>query len=106
MPIYEYKADDGSVELIRRPVDLRDAPVLLDGKRYRRCTVPSRLTVGVGTRPPTMGDRLAKGYKKLEEQGGLRDNPNYLPAKTIKAAFEVPDVHQTPAEKAAELAQR
>lgn len=89
MPSYEYATDDGEVSVIlHRPVEERDAPVVL-----KRRTVPSRLTVGTGAKPETMGSKLRKGYYKLEERGQLKDRPNYLPAKTIKKALHIPDVH-------------
>lgn len=94
MPVYEYISDAGQIQLLRRPVDQRDAPVLMRGVRYRRRTVPTSLMVGTGAKPPTMGERLTKGYRKLESDGKLTDqNPNYLPVKKIKEALALPDAH-------------
>lgn len=94
MPLYEYVSDSGKTTLLRRPVDQRDAPVLMGGERFRRQTMPSRFTVGTGARPEQMGEKLRRGYYKLEEQGKLSDkNPRYLPVSKIKEALALPDVH-------------
>lgn len=94
MPLYEYTTEDGKTSvLVPRPVDLRDAPCIINGVRLRRRTVPSRITIGSGARPETMGDRLTKGYRHLETTGQLADRPGYLPAKTIRQAIATPDVH-------------
>lgn len=93
MPVYEYANGAGQTLLLRRPVDQRDAPVMAPGGPFRRRTVPSAITVGVGAKPDSMGSKLAKGYYKLEEQGKFRDHPNYLPAKKIKEALALPDVN-------------
>jgi hypothetical protein len=93
MPVYEYTNADGTqTVLLRRPVDQRDAPVLHAGVRLRRRAIPTRLTVGTGAKPESMGSRLARGYKALEAQGGFDDrHPNYLPEKTIKRVLAEPD---------------
>jgi hypothetical protein len=93
MPLYEYVSPEGSTVLLPRPVDLRDAPVQIAGVSFRRRTVPSRITVGSGARPPTMGAKLAEGYKRLEQAGQYSDkNPNYLSEAEIKRAMTLPDV--------------
>ena len=93
MPIYEYESDTGPTVLLRRPVDQRDAPVLMGGRRFRRRTVPSRISVATNTKPPTMSQELTKGYYHLEQNGKLSDkNPNYLSVKNIKEALALPDV--------------
>jgi hypothetical protein len=97
MPLYEYSADNGATVLLRRPVDLRDAPVIIDGARLRRRTVPSRITVGTGARPETHGAKIARGYKHLEDTGQLVDRPNYLPAAAVKQAIAMPDPVEAPA---------
>lgn len=98
MPLYEYVSEHGQTVLLPRPVDLRDAPVVLGGVRFRRRTVPSRVTIGSGARPPTLGDKLAKGYKHLEETGQLAaNNKNYLPVSAIKRAIAMPEPVETPA---------
>ena len=96
MPMYEYLAASGATLLLRRGVDQRDAPVMAAGGPWRRRNVPTRLSVCTNQKPPTMGDQLARGYYKLEEQGRLSDKkPNYLSTKTIKRALALPDVHAT-----------
>jgi len=93
MPAYEYESDQGGTITLVRPVDQRDAMVLIRGTRYRRRTVPSRITVGSGAKPETIGAKLTKGYHQLENLGKLSDkNPNYLPVNKIKEALAMPEV--------------
>lgn len=88
MPLYEYEnAEHGITTTIACPLDRRPEEIVL-----RRRSVPSRITVGTGAKPPTMGDKLAQGYKALENAGQLTDRGgNYLPIKTIKEAIATPD---------------
>lgn len=97
MPLYEYASEQGQTVLLRRPVDLRDAPVFIDGVKLRRRTVPSRITIGTGAKPETHGAKIARGYKHLEETGQLSDRPNYLPAAAVKQAIAMPDPVEEPA---------
>lgn len=89
MPLYEYEnREHGITHTVACPLAQRPEQIVLT-----RRTVPSRITVGVGARPPTMGDKLAQGYKALENsKTGLADRSgNYLPVKTIKEAIATPD---------------
>ncbi len=96
MPFYEYESAGGATLLLRRRVEERDGFVADPGGPWRRRNVPTRLSVCTNQKPPTMGDQLARGYYKLEEQGRLSDKkPNYLSTKTIKRALALPDVHAT-----------
>lgn len=88
MPTYEYANEELGIEVtVRMPVDARPDQIVL-----RRRSVPSRVTVGTGARPPSIGDKLAAGYKALENAGQLRDSPNYLPTHAIKRAIAEPAV--------------
>jgi hypothetical protein len=89
MPVYEYENQRHGVRvLVRCAVDRRPRTLVL-----RRRAVPSHITFGVGTKPPSMGDKLAAGYKKLEDLGQLSDAKGtaHLDAKTIKRAIAMPD---------------
>jgi hypothetical protein len=88
MPIYEYENDQGRTLLLHRPVDQRDEPT---EPGFRRRTIPSRLSVGVGAPPMSTGEELRRGYYKLEERGQLKDRPGYLSAAKVKRALEMPD---------------
>lgn len=92
MPLYEYQSPSGATVTEHRTVEQRDDPVEIAGETYARVRVPSRLMVGVGAKPETMGSKLAKGYYKLEERGQMADRPGYLPAKKIKEALAAPEV--------------
>lgn len=89
MPLYEFENVQHDIRVtLPLPVEGRPDEIVL-----KRRTVPSRITVGVGTKPPTLSQKLAQGYKRLEETGALRDDKSgqYLPVKTIKRALETPD---------------
>lgn len=92
MPIYEFENVEAGVKtLMRFPVEERPDQVVQDGIVLKRVRIPSGLTVGVGAREMTTGEKVLTGFRKLEANGKLRDHPNYLSAETIKKAWEVPD---------------
>lgn len=119
MPLYEYENRANGV-CVQLPFSVQERPeaIVLQraGDRYHnaehdvtvqiprvrarqpralrlvRRSVPSRIMVSVGAQPPTMSDKMRAGYKLLEDCGQLKDNPNYLPASTIKKALEMPTV--------------
>lgn len=91
MPIYAFIADDGSrldehFEVAKRPLE-----IIRGGRRYLRRRVPDRVGTVVGTPAPSMSDCLRAGYRKLEEQGKLRDQKGYLPLNQVRAALAQPD---------------
>ncbi|EIQ00746.1 hypothetical protein OpiT1DRAFT_05302 [Opitutaceae bacterium TAV1] len=88
MPIYEYN-DPGT----GAAVDLRFPPGKApDTITLQRVRVPRRVGTIIGAKPPTMGDQLAAGYRKLEERGQLSPKGSrHLPISTIKAALAQPD---------------
>ncbi|WP_404422910.1 hypothetical protein [Nibricoccus sp. IMCC34717] len=87
MPLYQFISEAHGVELdLQFPVDARPDEIVL-----RRRTVPARVGTITGARPPSMGESLAQGYRKLEEQGKLKDAPGYLPIAKVKAALAQPD---------------
>ena len=90
MPVYEYEVG-GSTVLLHRPVERRDDPVMIGDQLATRRTIPSRLTVGVGARQPTMSDKTWKGYRDLELAGKLNDHPGYMPAAKVKEALLAPE---------------
>jgi hypothetical protein len=90
MPIYEYEGDGRSI-LLRRPVAGRNRPVVINGQRWVRRTVPTRINVGTGAKPETQSQRTWRGYRDLEMAGKLDDRPGYLPAATIKRALLEPE---------------
>jgi hypothetical protein len=88
MPLYEFENEEHGIR-VTLPLPVKGRP---DAIVLKRRTVPSRVTVGVGAKPPTHSDKLREGYKKLEEAGGLQERGgNYLPVSTIKRALETPD---------------
>ncbi len=87
MPVYEFENLEHGIKIdLPLPVEGRPDQIVLT-----RRTIPSRITVGSGTKAPTQGENLLKSYKALEDQGKLHDNPNYLSAAQIKRAAEMPD---------------
>jgi hypothetical protein len=87
MPLYEFVNDELGVKLdIPFPVDLRPDQIVL-----KRKSVPSRITVGVGAKPLTTGEKVLTGFRKMEANGKLPDRPGYLSATQIKKAWAVPD---------------
>lgn len=89
MPLYEYEnAEHGITHTVACGLAERPAQIVLT-----RRMVPSRVTIGVGAQPPTMGHKLAAGYKALEASAtGLADRGGrYLPVETIKRAIAMPD---------------
>lgn len=88
MPLYEYENSVHGITIdLRLPVDDRPDKIVLTRRR-----VPSGVTVGTGTPPPTLGDRLAVGYKTIEAAGHLRDHQaGYLDTATVKRALAMPD---------------
>ena len=87
MPLYEYTNEQhGLKHAIQFPVNGRPDEIVL-----RRCTVPSRITIGTGAKPPTMSDKLAQGYKDLESRGQLKQGPATLSTQQIKQAIAMPD---------------
>lgn len=88
MPIYEYEnPEHGITVALRMPVNERKNEIILKRKQ-----IPSHLTVGVGAKPPTMGEKLHQGYKVLEECGQLKETGgNYLPLDTVKKVLAAPD---------------
>ena len=90
MPIYEFEGDGRRI-LLRRSVDDRNKPLVIDGRPWQRVTVPSRITVGTGAAPETMSSKTWKGYRDMELAGKLQDRPGYLPAKVVKEALSAPE---------------
>jgi len=87
MPAYEFENEEhGLTQTLHFPVNTRPDEIVL-----RRRTVPSRITIGTGAKPLTMGDKLAQGYKDLESRGQLKDGPASPTTKQIKQAIAMPD---------------
>lgn len=87
MPLYEYANDEhGLTQTLQFPVNGRPDEIVL-----RRRTVPSRVTIGTGAKPPTMSDKLAQGYKDLEARGQLKPGPATPTTQQIKQAIAMPD---------------
>lgn len=88
MPIYEFEnVEHGLAVALRMPVDERKNEIVLTRKQ-----IPSHLTVGVGAKPPTTGEKLQQGYKVLEECGQLRETGgDYLSIKEIKQVIAAPE---------------
>jgi hypothetical protein len=89
MPLYEFTNEElGLTALV--PFSIAERP---DEIVLKRAAIPSRISVGVGARPPTQGEKLAQGYKKLEDMGGLMKTAgkDYLPISAIKEAIATPD---------------
>lgn len=94
MPLYEFINKEHGVRVdVIYPVNERPASIVRDGIVLTRATVPSRITVGVGAKPPTFTDKLRKGYKEREEAGDFRGKrkPGYLSDAQIKKALAMPD---------------
>jgi hypothetical protein len=89
MPLYEFTNKELGLKILV-PLPVADRPNAIT---LTRAAVPSSVTIGTGARPPSDGDRLAAGYKKLEEMGQLKatEGKNYLPIKKIKEAIATPD---------------
>lgn len=87
MPCYEFENEEHGIRLVL-PLSVYGRP---DTIVLRRRTVPSRVTIGVGAKPPTDGEKLAAGYKQIEDRGQLQTGGNYLDVATIKRAIAEPD---------------
>ena len=89
MPVYEFHDEtSGARAEIYYPVG--QAPDQITLKRVR---IPSRVGVCTGARPPSSGEQLMAGYRKLEEKpGGLPKRPRGFTADQIKRACAMPDV--------------
>lgn len=57
---------------------------------FARRTIPERIGTICGAKPPTMGEKLSEGYKRLEDKGQLKDAPGYLPLSAVKKALAEP----------------
>jgi hypothetical protein len=88
MPAYEFENEEHAVVLVAQfPVNARPDEIVL-----RRRTVPSRVTIGTGAKPPTMSDKLARGYKDLESRGQLvAKGTHAMTTAQIKRAIAMPD---------------
>ena len=88
MPLYEFQNDEHSVTCcVHFPADARPDTITLT-----RRTVPSRVSICVGAQPPTMSDKLAAGYKHLEDTGKLAARGKAaLSTATIKRAIAMPE---------------
>ena len=88
MPLYEFENAEHSVTLLAQfPAHARPDTITLT-----RRTVPSRVSICVGAQPPTMSDKLAAGYKHLEDTGKLAARGSAaLSTATIKRAIAMPE---------------
>lgn len=89
MPLYEFTNKEHGIS-VTVPFAVNDRPNAIT---LVRTSVPSRLMIGTGAKPETHSDKLRKGYKQLEDSGGLRATAgkNYLPVSTIKRALAMPE---------------
>ena len=87
MPLYEFINEEHGIR-VTVPFPVNDRPNAIT---LTRAAVPSSITVGVGARPPTEGEKIAQAYKKVEQAGGLRSGGNYLSTAAVKRAIAMPD---------------
>ncbi len=82
MPVYEYESAEHDIHVeLRFPAGEKPDEIVL-----RRRTVPSHVTVGVGAKPPTMGQKIGAGLKKLEADGQLKIRPGDPSVAELRAA--------------------
>lgn len=87
MPIYEFRASDGTTKLFRRNVDERDLPLnLCDGKTYSRVTVPDSIFILGAHHAEDVGKKALNGYYQQELKHGSRFRSAFT-AKQIKEAW-------------------
>jgi hypothetical protein len=87
MPLYQFESEEHGVSVdLPFAVDARPQTIVL-----RRRTIPVRVGTITGAKPPTMGEQLAAGYKRLEDKGQLQSGPSHLPLSTVKRALSQPD---------------
>ena len=87
MPLYEFTNEQHGLS-VTVPFPVSDRP---NSITLPRAAVPSSITVGVGARPPTEGDKIAQAYKHVEQAGGLARGGNYLSTAAVKRAIAMPD---------------
>lgn len=73
MPLYEFEDPEGNLVELRRPVSMRNTPVIIDGIIYTRAReVP--VNVSIRTAGPTAdqlyNERIRKAFYKHEEKDG------------------------------------
>lgn len=87
MPLYEYSDPETGVRIeIRRPVDDRNKPIVLN----REKTVPDRVSIH-GLEPSVEEDfdaRILKGYLRKEEREGSRFNGGGFTKAQIAKAWK------------------
>ena len=89
MPAYEFENRRHGVHVtLVFPVDKRPSKIVL-----KRRSVPSQITVGVGAKPETLGSKLQRGYRDLEEKGTFRGKPKpgQMSVAQIQKAIAMPD---------------
>ena len=88
MPVYEFECPQHDLTVdVHFPVGTAPDEIVL-----RRVRVPRTIATVTGARPPTGGEQMLAGYKKLEERGQLSARPGSFTPAQIKAAAALPDV--------------